>query len=107
MSTNTTSTSDRVGADTPTSSPVQEEHVQKVQSASPFAVAIPDPVVIARLANEFFAALPGTAQPSAERVPESSSREVDLHSPPLFRRCQIGNRFRGLHRCYQPCPPMR
>ena len=58
MSINTTSTSDRLQAASLTSSPAQEEGAQKIESVSPFAVALPDPAVIARLANEFFAARP-------------------------------------------------
>jgi cysteine desulfurase / selenocysteine lyase len=80
MSTNTTSTSDRFGADSLTSSPAQEEGVQKV-SASPFAAALPDPAVLARLANEFFAALPGAAEPPGASVPAASPNEVDLRVP--------------------------
>ena len=74
MSINTTSTSDRFEADSLTSSPAQEEGVQKV-SGSPFAGARPDPAVLARLANEFFAALPGAS------VPVASPNEVDLRVP--------------------------
>jgi cysteine desulfurase/selenocysteine lyase len=73
MSTNTTSTSDRFEADSLTSSPAQEEGVQKV-SGSPFA-ALPDPAVLARFANEFFAALPSTS------VPVASPNTVDLRAP--------------------------
>jgi cysteine desulfurase/selenocysteine lyase len=74
MSTNTTSTSDRVEADSLTSSPAQEEGVLKF-SASPLAAALPDPAVLARLANEFFAALPGAG------VPAASPNEVDPSVP--------------------------
>jgi cysteine desulfurase / selenocysteine lyase len=77
MSTNTTSTSDRVGADSLTSSLAQEEGAQKVESASPFAAGLPDPAALARLANEFFAALPGAG------VAAVSSNEVDLHQDDL------------------------
>ena len=82
MSTNTTSTSDRLAADSLTSSPAQEnEGAQKVESESPFAAGIHDPALIARLANEFFTALPG-AQPPVASVPAASANEVDLHVPP-------------------------
>jgi cysteine desulfurase / selenocysteine lyase len=80
MSTNTTSTSDRFAADSLTSSPAREEGVQKV-SASPFATALPDPAVLARLANEFFAALPGAAEPLGASVRAASPNEVDLRVP--------------------------
>jgi len=89
MSTNTTSTSDRLGgrfddrseADSLTSSPAQKDGVQKVESASPFAAALPDPVVLARLANEFFAALPGAAAALGATAPAASPNEVDLRLP--------------------------
>src|SRR3984885_10639924 len=80
MSTNTTSTSDRFKADSLTSSPAREEGVQKV-SVSPLATALPDPAVLARLANEFFAALPGAAQPLGASVRAASPNEVDLRLP--------------------------
>jgi cysteine desulfurase / selenocysteine lyase len=80
MSTNTTSTSDRLEADSLTSSPAREEGVQKV-SASPFATALPDPAVLARLANEFFSALPGAAEPLGASVRAASPNEVDLRVP--------------------------
>jgi len=80
MSTNTTSTSDRFEADSLTSSPAQEKGVQKV-SASPFAATLPDPAVLARLANEFFAALPGAAEPLGASVPAASPNDVDLRVP--------------------------
>jgi cysteine desulfurase / selenocysteine lyase len=81
MSTNTTSTSDRVDdrseADSLTSSSAQEKGAQKVESTSPFMAALPDPAVLARLANEFFAALPGAS------VPAVSPNEADLHQVDL------------------------
>jgi cysteine desulfurase/selenocysteine lyase len=80
MSTNTTNTSDRFEADSLTSSPAREEGVQKV-SASPFATALPDPAVLARLANEFFAALPGAAEPLGASLRAASPNEVDLRVP--------------------------
>src|ERR1700728_4025443 len=80
MSTNTTSTSDRFEADSLTSSRAQEEGAERI-SGSTFAVALPDPAVLARLANEFFAALPGAAQPLAASVPAASPNEVDLGAP--------------------------
>src|ERR1035441_570628 len=80
MSTNTTSTNDRIEADSLTLSPAQEESVQKA-SASPFVATLPDPAVIARLANEFFAALPGAAEPPGASVPVASPNEVDLRVP--------------------------
>jgi cysteine desulfurase / selenocysteine lyase len=83
MSTNTTSTSDPFEADSLTSSRAQEG-AQKVGS-SPFAAALPDPAVIARLANEFFAALPGAVQPLGASVPAASPNEVDLHRADLHQ----------------------
>src|ERR1035438_8960837 len=80
MSTNTTSTNDRIEADSLTLSPAQEESVQKA-SASPFVATLPDPAVIARLANEFFAARPGAAEPPGASVPSASPNEVDLRVP--------------------------
>ncbi len=80
MSTNTTSTSDRVGADSLASSPA-EEGTQRVGSLSPFAAALPDPATIARLANEFFAALPGAALPE-NAASFLSSHGVDIPAAP-------------------------
>jgi len=82
MSTNTTSTSDHLEADSLASSPAQEEGAQKIESASPFVAAFPDPTLIARLANEFFAALPGAAEPVGASGPATSPNEVDLRMPP-------------------------
>jgi len=82
MSTNTTSTSDRLAADSQASSPAQEnEGGQKVDSVSPFVATIPDPAVIARLANEFFAALPGATESPGASAPIASPNEVDLRAP--------------------------
>src|SRR5580704_4667139 len=81
MSTNTTSTSDRFGVDSQTTSPAQENEGEQKVSASPFGAMLPDPAVIARLANEFFAALPGAAEPSGASVPAASPNEVDLRVP--------------------------
>jgi cysteine desulfurase / selenocysteine lyase len=81
MSTNTTSTSDRLEADSLTSSPALEEGVQKAESSSPFTVTLPDPAVIARLANEFFAAMSSAAQRPGANVRAASPNEVDLRVP--------------------------
>jgi cysteine desulfurase / selenocysteine lyase len=80
MSTNTTSTSDPFAADSLASSAAQES-TQKVGSESPLVAALPDPAVIARLANEFFAALPGTAEPQNASGPAASANEVNLRLP--------------------------
>jgi cysteine desulfurase / selenocysteine lyase len=88
MSINTTSTSDRVDADSLTSSPAQEKGVRRL-SASPFAAALPDPAVLARLANEFFAALPGAGLPAAspnEVDPSVPSASVPRTSVPDYPR---------------------
>jgi cysteine desulfurase/selenocysteine lyase len=63
MSINTTSTSDRIAPSSPTSSSAQEKAAQEYQGVA----AVPDPAVIARLANEFFAALPGATAPDYPR----------------------------------------
>jgi cysteine desulfurase/selenocysteine lyase len=79
MSTNTTSTSDPFEVDSEASAPAREG-APKVGSVSPFAAALPDPAVIARLANEFFAALPGAAAPTGASLPASPD-QVDLRLP--------------------------
>ena len=79
MSINTTSTSDRIATDTPTSSSAQEEGAQKYQGVSAAMAALPDPAVIARLANEFFAALPtAMAPPNLGLSPASPNEAVTL-----------------------------
>ncbi|MGA1986389.1 MAG: hypothetical protein ABSG72_08965 [Candidatus Sulfotelmatobacter sp.] len=80
MSTNTTSTSDRIEADSLTSSPAQEEGAQRV-SGSPLVATLPDPAVIARIANEFFATLPGASAPPGASVEAASPNGVDLRAP--------------------------
>jgi cysteine desulfurase / selenocysteine lyase len=79
MSINTTSTSDRLRIDPRTSSPTQEEGGPKYKEASAVMAAFPDPEVIAKLANEFFAALP--ASPDAG-VSLPSPKGVDLRGIP-------------------------
>ncbi len=68
MSINITSTSDRIATDSPTSSSTQEAaqegSAQKYQDLPSLMSAVPDPAVIAKLANEFFAALPGAGPPA-------------------------------------------
>jgi cysteine desulfurase / selenocysteine lyase len=76
MSTNTMNTaSERGAAGVPTSVPA-DQGAQEYEN--PFAASLPDPAVIARLANEFFAALPRsrvlqgvteTTSPSTEIAP--------------------------------------
>ncbi len=67
MSINITSTSDPLATDGQTSpstpATAQEEGTQKYQGVSALMSTVPDPTVIAKLANEFFAALPGAAVP--------------------------------------------
>ena len=72
MSINTTSTSNRLGADALTSSSAQEHgaDAKQYESASPFVAAVPDAAVIAKLANEFFAALPLAPKLAQETVPQ-------------------------------------
>jgi hypothetical protein len=78
MSTNITSTSDRVATDSPTSPsssssalPSVQENARKYDGVSGAMGAVPDPAVIARLANEFFAALPGAGMPADAAVPDA------------------------------------
>lgn len=82
MSTNTTSTSDRVEADAPSSAPVPDHTGQGYEN--PFAAtgAFPDPAVIASLANEFFAALPRVPLSEiASRPPSTADPKVDADVP--------------------------
>jgi cysteine desulfurase / selenocysteine lyase len=83
MSINTTNTSNRLGADSLTSSPAQEhqQDAQQYESASPFVTAVPDAAVIAKLANEFFAALPLAPLPQ-ETAPEELASGADLPAIP-------------------------
>jgi cysteine desulfurase/selenocysteine lyase len=79
MSTNTTSTNERIAADTLTveGTPGRAQDAQKYQDLSAAFASLPDPAEIARLANEFFAALPAQS-PSAFSPPG----EVDLGAIP-------------------------
>ncbi|MBS1850277.1 MAG: SufS family cysteine desulfurase [Acidobacteria bacterium] len=78
MSTNTTSTSDRIPAETPgtAATPAPE-----AANAS-LPAFLPDPAVIAKLANEFFAALPGQTTvgltPSLEAAAPSGAPQPSL-----------------------------
>jgi cysteine desulfurase / selenocysteine lyase len=80
MSINITSTSDPLATDGPTSSSTpataQEEGTQKYQGVSALMSALPDPAVIAKLANELFAALPGAAAPPNAPSSSPSSNHV-------------------------------
>ena len=80
MSINITSTSDRLATDSQTSSSAQEEGKQKYAGMPAPMAALPDPAVIAKLANEFFAALPGA--PATPSVSSVSPNEVDLRAVP-------------------------
>jgi cysteine desulfurase/selenocysteine lyase len=80
MSINITSTSDSLATDTPTSpstpANAPEEGTKKYQGVSGLISAIPDsvpdPAMLAKLANEFFAALPGSPLPeNAASVPRN------------------------------------
>src|SRR5271154_785137 len=77
MSINITSTSDRPAAGSPTSSShpaaSQEESEQTRHGGLGLMSAVPDPAVIARLANEVFAALPGTVPAHSVIVSASTS----------------------------------
>jgi cysteine desulfurase/selenocysteine lyase len=76
MSINITSTSDQLATDTPTPDAAHKEGVEKYQGASALIAAVPDPAVIAKLANEFFAALPGSALPASVGTRPPSSNEA-------------------------------
>jgi cysteine desulfurase/selenocysteine lyase len=82
MSINTTSTSDRIATDSPTSSSKLEEGTQKYQGVSALMSAVPDPAMIAKLANEFFAALPGAAVPADAAVSTAAPGGVGAVSTP-------------------------
>ncbi len=68
MSINTTSTSDQLATDSPTSSSIQDAQLKpqevgrRLEGVSALMAGVPDPAVIAKLANEFFAALPNSEQ---------------------------------------------
>jgi cysteine desulfurase/selenocysteine lyase len=101
MSTNTTNTNDRAG-DGPRQAPARENADAPLSGKLAAAVAsLPDPLEIARLANELFAALPGNpavgaatafapsvigtevgVAPMSAEVPTDTSRVPDaVHSP--------------------------
>ena len=85
MSTNTTSTNERIAADTLTveGSPGPAQDAQKYQNLSAAFASLPDPAEIARLANEFFAALPAQS-PSAFSPPgEVEPGAIPASAPPL------------------------
>jgi cysteine desulfurase/selenocysteine lyase len=75
MSTNTTSTSERVGPEAIASASAAErvQDAQLYEKLSAAFPSLPDPAIIAKLANEFFAALPG--QPT---TPVSPSGDIDF-----------------------------
>ncbi len=85
MSINTTSTSDRIAVGSP-ASPSAYEGGEQYEGVSGLMSAVPDPAVIAKLANEFFAALPGAfpgtlpqaVTPPNTAVPPASPTDVDL-----------------------------
>src|SRR5580704_17938789 len=85
MSTNTTSTNERIAADTLTveGTPGRAQDAQKYQDLSAAFASLPDPAEIARLANEFFAALPAQS-PSAFSPPgEAEPGAIPASAPPL------------------------
>ena len=89
MSINITSTSDPLATDGQTSpstpATAQEEGTQKYQGVSALMSTVPDPTVIAKLANEFFAALPGAAVPP-NVLPSSLSPLRRERFPPRLER---------------------
>ncbi|MGB8014198.1 MAG: family 2A encapsulin nanocompartment cargo protein cysteine desulfurase [Terriglobales bacterium] len=81
MSINITSTSDPLATDAPTSSSttaVTQEDTQKYPGVSALMSAVPDPAVIAKLANEFFAALPAATLPSQGAIPAAPQAVPDF-----------------------------
>src|SRR5580658_5436575 len=65
MSANSTNTSDLVARDAASPHlPDREGDVKAWESAAAAMASLPDPAVIARLANEFFALPPGSPDPS-------------------------------------------
>jgi len=82
MSTNTTSTSERVAADTRAVTPSQESGARGYDSLSAAMAALPDPAVIARLANEFFAALPGKPAPPDAAFTSAAPSGADTRALP-------------------------
>jgi cysteine desulfurase/selenocysteine lyase len=86
MSINITSTSDPLATDAPTSSSTpaaaQEEGTQKYQGISALMSAVPDPAVIAKLANEFFAALPRAAAPASLALSPSPNAAGTIPATP-------------------------
>jgi cysteine desulfurase / selenocysteine lyase len=79
MSINTTSTSDRIATEStssfaPEGTPeaAQEKGAQNFGARSLAPIQVPDPALIARLANEFFRALPG-GLPEGPAVPDAAS----------------------------------
>ena len=91
MSINTTSTSDRLATDLPTTSPTPPDEragavaMEKYPGASPSMSAVPDPAMIEQLANQFFAALPGADVP-----PEPSTSSVSPQDAGRFLVAQPG-----------------
>ena len=85
MSINTTSTSDRIATDSPTSS-TSPERGQRQQGVSALMSAVPDPAAIAKLANEFFAALPATASPANAPASSPSSPSTESGAIPAAPR---------------------
>src|SRR3984957_9643641 len=86
MSTNITSTNDPVAVDAPGSAPVPNPAERTYEN--PFAAigSLPDPSVIARLANEFFAALPRVplsenVSPSPVSTPEGGASVPGISDP--------------------------
>ena len=85
MSTNTTSTNERVAADTLTveGAPGQAQDAQKYQKLSAAFASVPDPAVIARLANEFFAALPAQSPAAFSPPGKLDLGAIPASAPPL------------------------
>src|ERR1700733_9997322 len=85
MSTNTTSTNERVAADTLTveGAPGQAQDAPQDQNLSAAFASLPDPRVIARLANEFFAALPAPSPAAFSPPGKAEPGVIPASDPPL------------------------
>ena len=76
MSINTTSTSDRIATDSSTSE-APETGTRGYEGISALMSAVPDPAAIAKLANEFFAALSGGASPADPAISSPATNHAD------------------------------
>ncbi len=84
MSINTTSTSERVVADiaAPARGPGKVQDVEQYSNMPASDPSLPDPAVIAKLANEFFAALPGNSTAAFSPLGEIDLGAISAEFPP-------------------------